>query len=100
MDSEFCSLVGLLQLYLRKHPDGADRLRMFLTDERLLFDTDDVARLAGWSVGHVQKLCKQGVLPYIPGNPHKFMIGPLRNALEQMQTGGIYGRKTKRRISK
>lgn len=98
LTSEFCSLVGLLKVFLDRHPlDGADRVRVFFEEDKLLLSTDEVATLTGYSNGHIIRLCKQGVLPYIPGNPHKFMLRPLRLALEQLQTGGIYGRKTRKK---
>lgn len=96
-DPEFCSLVGLMQAYLDRNPvDGAERLKAFLEDDRLLIETGDVSVLTGWSTGYITRLCKQGLLPYIPGSPHKFMIKPLRMALEQLQTGGVYGRRKAR----
>lgn len=80
MTAEFCQLVGMVSAYLDKHPaDGADRLRAFLRDdEARLLDTTDVMELTGWSHSHVVKLCKQNILPHIPGSPHKFLKAPLR----------------------
>jgi hypothetical protein len=94
LTAEFCSLVGLMKAYMDRNPvDGAERIRIFFEDDQVLLSTDDVAKLTGWSNGHVIRLCKQGLLPHIPGNPHKFMIRPLMLALEQLQVGGIYGRR-------
>lgn len=92
--SDFCELVGLLAAYLRQHPeDGADRLREILTDERGLWDTNDVLDWTGWSRQYVSTLCSQGVLPYIPGRPNKFVPAAVKKALEAMQQGGPYGRR-------
>ena len=93
MNQEFCKIVGQVAAYLDKHPDGIDRLQAFLDDDKLLYDTEDVIRLTGWGRTYVTRLCSTGMLPYIPGKPHKFVPQAVKKALEQMQTGGIYGRK-------
>ena len=93
MNQEFCKVVGQVAAYLDKHPDGIDRLRAFLDDDKLLYDTEDVIRLTGWGRTYVTRLCTTGLLPYIPGKPHKFVPAAVKKALEQMQTGGIYGRR-------
>ena len=93
MNQEFCKVVGQVAAYLDKRPDGIDRLRAFLDDDKLLYDTEDVIRLTGWGRTYVTRLCTTGLLPYIPGKPHKFVPAAVKKALEQMQTGGIYGRR-------
>ena len=90
-----CVIVGKVMTFLDEHPDGAETLELIMSTNKLLWTTADVASLTGWSAAHVLRLCSQGVLPYIPGNPHMFMIKPLMVALEQLQTGGIYGRKSR-----
>jgi len=103
-NSEFCALVGLMARYLEQHPkDGAERLREFLGRGDHLLSTNDVMELTGWSRAYVIRLCRQGHLPHIPGNPHKFIRGPLMQALHQLQTGGAYGRqktRTRRKTTK
>lgn len=89
--AEFCALVGLMAHYLEQHPkDGAERLREFMGRGDHLLSTDDVMDLTGWSRAHIIRLCKQGYLPHIPSNPHKFIRAPL------MQVGGVYGRQKTR----
>jgi len=62
--SDFCQLVGLLTLYLEKHPeDGAARIREFLTDETGLWDTAHVMAYTGWGRTHVQRLVSEGKIP-------------------------------------
>ncbi|QSV44997.1 helix-turn-helix domain-containing protein [Geobacter benzoatilyticus] len=96
-NAEFCALVGMMADYLTKHPkDGAERLREFLGSGDKLLSTDDVMELTGWSRAHVVRLCKQGFLPHIPSNPHKFLRGPLMQALHELQRGGVYGRQKTR----
>jgi hypothetical protein len=82
-------------LFLEQNPDGVEKLELMILENKLLLSTDDVAELTGWSNGHIIRLCRQGILPYISGNPHKFMLKPLNIALEQLQSGGIYGKKTR-----
>ncbi len=101
--SDFCQLVGLLTLYLEKHPeDGTARIREFLTDETGLWDTAHVMEYTGWGRTHVQRLVSEGKIPYIPGKPNKFIPAATKKALEELQTGGVYGRrksKTTRRLT-
>lgn len=95
MNTNRCVIIGKVLAYLDQNPDGSDKLEDLLNDDKLLISTEDVADRTGWSTGYITRLCKKGLIPYIPGNPHKFMVRHLRIALEQMQTGGIYGRKTR-----
>lgn len=100
-NSERCELIGRVFAYLEQYPkEGAERLREFLTAGDRLLSTDDVMVLTGWSRTYVIRLCKQGILPHIPGNPHKFLRGPLMQALHQMQRGGPYGRRKTRAKAK
>ncbi|MBK5275162.1 MAG: hypothetical protein JJE30_08930 [Desulfuromonadales bacterium] len=96
MNIEFCQIVGQVAAYLDKHPDGADRLRAFLDDDKLLYDTADVCRITGWGRTYVSQLCSSGLVPYIPGKPHKFVPAAVKKAIEALQTGGIYGRRKSR----
>ncbi len=102
-NAEFCALVGLMAQYLEQHPkDGAERLREFMGRGDHLLSTDDVMDLTGWSRAHIIRLCKQGYLPHIPANPHKFIRGPLMLALHELQVGAVYGRqktRTKRKTT-
>lgn len=93
MNVEFCQIVGMVAAYLDKHQDGADRLKAFLDDDKLLYDTDDVMRITGWGRTYITSLCTSGKLPYIPGKPHKFVPAAVKVALEGMQQGGQYGRR-------
>ena len=90
-----CVIIGKVMLFLERNPDGVEKLELMISENKLLLSTDEVATLTGYSNGHIIRLCKQGVLPYIPGNPHRFVLRQLVVALEQLQTGGIYGRKTR-----
>ena len=90
-----CAIIGKVLLFLERNPDGADKLDLMISGNKLLLSTDEVATITGYSNGHIIRLCKQGILPYIPGNPHRFVLRQLTAALEQLQTGGIYGRKTR-----
>ena len=94
-DEKKCAILGKVLSFLEQNPDGVEKLEQMMLDSKWLMSTDDVAEITGWSNGHIIRLCKQGVLPYIPGNPHKFMYKPLMVALEQLQTGGMYGKKTR-----
>lgn len=89
----FCRLVGLLAAYLEKHADGAGRVKEFLLDETGLWDTQDVMNYSGWGRTYVQRLVSTGLLPYIPGKPHKFVPASVKKALDKMQVGGEYGRR-------
>lgn len=94
MNQEFCKIVGQVAAYLDKHQDGADLLRAFLEDDKNgLWSTEDVMEFTGWGRTYVTRLCGNGTLPYIPGKPHKFVPAAVKAALEQMQTGGIFGRR-------
>lgn len=99
MKAEFCALVGMVAAYLDRHPEGgADRLRAFLDDDKDgLWNTEDVMEFTGWGRTYVTKLCTTGMLPYIPGKPHKFIPQGVKKAIEAMQTGGIYGRRKSRK---
>lgn len=90
---DFCRLVGLLTAYLEKHTDGADRVKEFLLDEQYLWTTEDVCTFTGWCRTYIQRLVSNGQLPYIPGKPHKFIPASVKKTLEQMQQGGIYGKR-------
>jgi hypothetical protein len=94
MNKDFCELVGLMAAYLSQHPEGNARLRAFLegTTERL-WDTKDLMLYTGWGKTHVCELCSTGRLPYIPGKPNKFIPKEVKKALEDLQTGGVYGRR-------
>jgi hypothetical protein len=97
MTAEFCALIGQVAAYLDRHQDGVGRLRAFLDDDKDgLWSTADVKQYTGWSAVHISHLCTSGKLPYIPGNPYKYIPRAVKAALEEMQTGGIYGRRKSR----
>jgi hypothetical protein len=94
MTAEFCQIVGLVAAYLDKHPDGAVRLRAFLTDGQAgLWEMEDVEKFTGWGKQHIRLLCRTNRLPHIPSKPTKFIEDDVKKAVEQMQIGGIYGRR-------
>jgi hypothetical protein len=90
-----CAIIGKVMSFLENNPDAVEKLNLLIQEDKLLWSTDDVMTLTGWSNGHIIRLCSQGILPYVPGNPHKFVPRALVAALEQMQVGGIYGRKSR-----
>lgn len=96
-----CEIVAEVIVYLNKHQeDGAERLREFLNCDKLLLDTDDVMRLTGWGRTYVSNLCTSGQLPHIKSKPHKFVLSAVREALEEMQQGGKYGRRKSKKTTR
>lgn len=95
MNQNFCSLVGLMAMYLQNHPIGGHgRLESFLKDEPVdLWSAEDVMQYTGWGRPYISTLCSSGKLPYIPGRPTKFVPSELRKAVEALQTGGAFGRR-------
>ena len=94
MNQEFCMIIGQVALYIDQHTDGIKRLRAFLEDDEAeVWSTADVKEYTGWGATHISKLCTSGKLPYVPGNPYKFIPTAVKAALEAMQTGGVYGRR-------
>ena len=89
---QFCELIGLMAAYVRDNPDGADRLREYMSGPGL-WDTQDVCNYTGWHRTYIQRLVSNGTLPYIPGKPHKFVPREVKKAVEAMQIGGVYGRR-------
>jgi len=65
-----------------------------------LWDTHDVMEFTGWKRTYVQRLVSSGVLPYIPGKPHKYIPSEVKKALMGMQVGGKYGRRKAKTITK
>lgn len=95
---EVCRIVGKVIGYISEHPeDGIERLETFIDNSRkILFSTDEVMAMTGWSQTYILRLCKRGDLPHIPGSPHKFMYGPLMEGLQKLLVGGEYGRRKSR----
>lgn len=94
MNMEFCKLVGRMALYLERNPAGVERLKDFLDggkDE--IWTTQDVLDYTGWGRTYISRLCTSGRLPYITGNPYKFIPAIVKKTLEEMQTGSGYGRR-------
>lgn len=69
-------------------------------EQEPLLTTKDVSALTGWSTRHIQELCKRKVLPHIPGKATRFVRRSLLEALDAMQTGGQYGRRTPKHLTK
>jgi len=88
-----CKLIGEVLSYVGNDPGAVEKLEAAMENGYWLLTTEDVAVKTGWSTGHIIRLCKQGLLPFIPGNPHKFVPKALVLALEQLQVGGVYGRR-------
>lgn len=90
------SELAKIEHWLKTDPEAVNKVQRVMETD--LLSTEDVARMTRWSVDHILRLCKAGLLPHIPGKPHKFLHAPLNEALYQMQIGGIMGRnKSKRR---
>ena len=93
------AILGKVAVMLETDPDAEAKLDTVLAHGKLLYSTTDVANLTGWTEGYIRRLCKQGKLPYITGNPHKFLLQPLRAALEQMQSPIGINRTPRRRTT-
>jgi len=98
MTKNVYEIVGKVVGFLDKNPEnGRERLERFLeSGDKLLFSTEDVMDMTGWSRAHIIRLCRRGDLPHIPGNPHKFLYQPLVDSLHRLLVGGEYGRKKSR----
>ena len=95
------SLTRKLLAFIERHPEGGlERLEIFLNDDKVLIDTAKVADMTDWCIPYINRLCRQGDIPYIPGKPHKFMVGPLMLALRKLQVGGDYGRRKSRTLNR
>lgn len=94
-NNNVCKTIGKVFSFLNENPqDGIERLENFLTSgSKVLFSTEDVMEMTGWSRAHIIRLCKRGNLPHIPGNPHKFLYEPLMEGLRKLLVGGEYGRR-------
>jgi len=88
-------LVVQLEAFILSDEDAILKLESLVKTGKLLYSTDEVMSLTGWTRGYITRLCREHKIPYIAGNPHKFMLGPLKRALEDMMTGGEYGRRKK-----
>lgn len=98
---EICSLIGKISLFIERHPgDGLQRLEDFLNGDLSLLDSADVAAITGWSVPYINRLCRQGHLPHIPGKPNKYVPSSLVLGLKKLQVGGDYGKKPSRTLRK
>ena len=95
------NLMGKVVVFLDRHPeDGMVRLEMFLAEDKVLIDTIDVAKMTGWTVPYINRLCRESRLPYIPGKPHKFVPASLIQGLKKLQVGGDYGRRKSRTLNR
>jgi hypothetical protein len=92
-----CAILGKVADFLDTVEGGSDVITAVISEHRPVLTTDDVSGITLWSKAHIVRLCKQGLLPHIPSNPHRFLHGPLMQALHEMQIGGPYGRKKSRR---
>jgi len=94
MNQEFCALVGRMALYLERNPQGVGRLKHFLDGaEDEVWTTQDVLDYTGWGRTYISRLCTTGRMPYITGNPYKFIPAVVKKTLEEMLQGGTYGRR-------
>lgn len=95
MNQEFCQIVGLVAAYLERHPDGADRLKAFMTgDKRGLWSTEDVCEYTGFGRTQISMWCNTGKIPYIPGRPNRFNPQSVKDALKALETApALYGRR-------
>lgn len=101
MDQEFLKIVGLVALYLERHPDdGMTRLKEFMDDESRLWLIEDVMAFSGWKRTYISQLCTSGKLPYIHGNPYKYVPQDVRTAIIALQEGGIYGRRRSKKLTR
>lgn len=87
-------IINQVETFLAANPeDGEARLELFLQTGQVLYSTDDIIRMTGWSRSYINRLCREKRLAYIPGNPNKFLLNPLIQSLEDMVIGGRHGRK-------
>lgn len=96
---KYAALGRVSEFLDREEEDGLAKLELLLAGNKLLINTHDVAQMTGWSEQYIGDLCRQELIPHIPGKPYKFIYKPLREAVEKLLVGGIYGRrkaKTKR----
>lgn len=59
----------------------------------VLWKKEDIIALTGWGHTHLSMLCKTGQIPYIHGNPYRFIESEVKKAIVAMQCGGPYGRR-------
>lgn len=94
------ALIGKVVHYLENTPGGDDILSAFISGHPPILTTEQVMELTGWKRNHIIRLCKSDLLPYIPGHPHRFILGPFLKALHELQIGGPYGRQKTRKRSR
>ena len=82
------ALTAKIEAFLQESPDNQRRLELFLHTSTFLVSTADVMAMTGWSQAYVTRLCRKKALPHIPGNPNKFVLSSLIEAIKQMQVGG------------
>lgn len=92
-----CHLIAKVVTFIESRPDGLDALNRFLSDDRILFDIDDVSRWTGWTPSWIRKLCQNEKLPHIPGKKLKFVYSDVMSALVKMQKGAGMGRRRRSR---
>lgn len=92
-------VVGHVMSFLDRYPeDGVLRLETFMsTPQKLLWTTEDLVNLTGWSESTIQKLRAKGKLPYIPTTPCAYVPWEVKRVLEKLQVGGNYGKPIRRR---
>lgn len=83
-----------IEAFIASNEDGIIKLDIFLQTGKLLYSTDDVMQMTGWSRAHITKLCRKQKLSHIPGNPNRFLLAPLIQSLEDMTIGGPRQRNT------
>lgn len=99
VSSKDLSIIGRVMDFLHHHPeDGVLRLETFMsTPQKLLWTTEDLVNLTGWSESTIQKLRAKGKLPYIPTTPCAYVPWEVKRVLEKLQVGGNYGKPIRRR---
>ncbi|KAA0888698.1 hypothetical protein [Oryzomonas rubra] len=80
--------------YMEQHQEeGVARLEAAMANGKILYTTAEVMEMTGWGRSYILQLVNEGILPHLPGNPHRFLIAPLKQALYDLQTGGVFGRR-------
>ncbi|BDV44096.1 hypothetical protein GURASL_30190 [Geotalea uraniireducens] len=95
------AIVGRVLRFLEAYPeDGEMRLELFLNDDKMVWDTQKVQQVTGWSNSKLQKLRATGKLSYLPENPCAYLPWILRKDLERMLVGGTFGKPKRHRRKK
>ncbi len=104
LDLSTVAVVGRIMSFLKEHPeDGPQRLEAFFSaKDAWVLNDDQVCQLTGWSASYLQKLRARKKISYLPTKPVGYLIWTLKQDLEKMAVGGIFGpprRRKKRKAS-